>query len=70
MPAVLNTTFDEEVLGGADNTNSESLYVERDGNLVVTAIATASGQILDSNDSTAPARRLGVSALRHATAAS
>ena len=62
-------TFDEDILGGSDNTHVVALFVARSDSLIVTAIAAANSQTETPAAATSWARRLGVSALARATAA-
>lgn len=61
-------TFDENVLGGSDNSHAVALFVARSGSFLVTALAACNRQNLNADHATALARRLGRSALTHATA--
>jgi hypothetical protein len=66
---MLVTQFDENVFGGTDNTRDVALFVARSGSVVVTALAHTSSQQSAPKSTAILARRLGISALDHATAA-
>ncbi len=62
--------FWEEVLGGFDNSHNTALFVGRSGPIIVTAIVASNSQNPDPENPASLARRLGVSALAHATVGS
>jgi hypothetical protein len=64
--AMLRSTFQEELLGGYDNTHDVALYVARRGPVVVTAIAASNSQNSDPGAPAQLARRVGTTTLARA----
>jgi hypothetical protein len=62
----VDATFEEEVIGGNDNTRRLALVVARKGPVVVTALVAVSSQNLDGDSGLDTARRLAIAALRRA----
>jgi hypothetical protein len=62
----IDATFEEEVIGGNDNTRRLALVVARKGPVVVTALVAVSSQTLGGDSGPDTARRLTIAALQRA----